>query len=225
MATQKKKADIISDENKEKKSQDTQQTQREEKDEELNTKEQELMKRIAALEKECAEWKDKYLRSIAEFENYRRRSNEEKADWIKMATQKFALEICEVADNFERALKQVSEDKKDDSFVKGMMMIAEQLKRVMEKEGITKIDALGKPFDPVIHDALAHIPSEYEENTVAAIIQNGYMMYDKLLRPARVAVSSGKLEQKSAESEPKEIYEATESKGEDSKDLDIEITD
>jgi molecular chaperone GrpE len=225
LATQKKKADIISDENKEKKSQDTQQTQREEKDEELNTKEQELMKRIAELEKECAEWKDKYLRSIAEFENYRRRSNEEKADWIKMATQKFALEICEVADNFERALKQVSEDKKDDSFVKGMMMIAEQLKRVMEKEGITKIDALGKPFDPVIHDALAHIPSEYEENTVAAIIQNGYMMYDKLLRPARVAVSSGKLEQKSAESEPKEIYEATESKGEDSKDLDIEITD
>ena len=225
MATQKKKADIISDENKEKKSQDTQQTQREEKDEELNTKEQELMKRIAELEKECAEWKDKYLRSIAEFENYRRRSNEEKADWIKMATQKFALEICEVADNFERALKQVSEDKKDDSFVKGMMMIAVQLKRVMEKEGITKIDALGKPFDPVIHDALAHIPSEYEENTVAAIIQNGYMMYDKLLRPARVAVSSGKLEQKSAESEPKEIYEATESKGEDSKDLDIEITD
>lgn len=225
MATQKKKADIISDENKEKKSQDTQQTQREEKDEELNTKEQELMKKIAELEKECAEWKDKYLRCIAEFENYRRRSNEEKADWIKMATQKFALEICEVADNFERALKQVSEDKKDDSFVKGMMMIAEQLKRVMEKEGITKIDALGKPFDPVIHDALAHIPSEYEENTVAAIIQNGYMMYDKLLRPARVAVSSGKLEQKSAESEPKEIYEATESKGEDSKDLDIEITD
>ena len=225
MATQKKKADIISDENKEKKSQDTQQTQREEKDEELNTKEQELMKRIAELEKECAEWKDKYLRSIAEFENYRRRSNEEKADWIKMATQKFALEICEVADNFERALKQVSEDKKDDSFVKGMMMIAEQLKRVMEKEGITKIDALGKPFDPVIHDALAHIPSEYEENTVAAIIQNGYMMYDKLLRPVRVAVSSGKLEQKSAESEPKEIYEATESKGEDSNDLDIKITD
>lgn len=225
MATQKKKVDIKSDENKEQKSQDTQQTQIDEKDEELNTKEQELMKRIAELEKECAEWKDKYLRSIAEFENYRRRSNEEKADWIKMATQKFALEICEVADNFERALKQVSEDKKDDSFVKGMMMIAEQLKRVMEKEGITKIDALGKPFDPVIHDALAHIPSEYEENTVAAIIQNGYMMYDKLLRPARVAVSSGKLEQKSAESEPKEIYEATESKGEDSKDLDIEITD
>ena len=225
MATQKKKVDIKSDENKEQKSQDTQQTQIEEKDEELNTKEQELMKKIAELEKECAEWKDKYLRCIAEFENYRRRSNEEKADWMKMATQKFALEICEVADNFERALKQVSEDKKDDSFVKGMMMIAEQLKRVMEKEGITKIDALGKPFDPVIHDALAHIPSEYGENTVAAIIQNGYMMYDKLLRPARVAVSSGKLEQKTAESEPKEINEATESKGEDSNDLDIKITD
>jgi molecular chaperone GrpE len=220
LATQKKKIDKISDEIKEQKPQDTEQVKKEEN---LIDKEQELVKRIAELEKECAEWKDKYLRCIAEFENYRRRSNEEKADWIKMATQRFALEVCEVADNFERALNQVSEDKKDDSFVKGMMMIAEQLKKVMEKEGITKIDALGKPFDPAIHDALAHIPSEYDENTVAAVIQNGYMLYDKLLRPVRVAVSSGKIENKSEESETMDNNEVQDASSEDSNDIKIEI--
>lgn len=220
MATQKKKIDKISDEIKEQKPQDTEQVKKEEN---LIDKEQELVKRIAELEKECAEWKDKYLRCIAEFENYRRRSNEEKANWIKMATQRFALEICEVADNFERALNQVSEDKKDDSFVKGMMMIAEQLKKVMEKEGITKIDALGKPFDPAIHDALAHIPSEYDENTIAAVIQNGYMLYDKLLRPVRVAVSSGKIENKSEESETMDNNEVQDASSEDSNDIKIEI--
>ncbi|MDD3633207.1 MAG: nucleotide exchange factor GrpE [Candidatus Cloacimonetes bacterium] len=222
MATQKKKIDKISDEIKEQKPQDTEQVKKEEN---LIDKEQELVKRIAELEKECAEWKDKYLRCIAEFENYRRRSNEEKADWIKMATQRFALEVCEVADNFERALNQVSEDKKDDSFVKGMMMIAEQLKKVMEKEGITKIDALGKPFDPAIHDALAHIPSEYDENTIAAVIQNGYMLYDKLLRPVRVAVSSGKIENKSEESETMDNNEVQDASSEDSNDIKIEIKD
>ena len=220
MATQKKKIDKISDEIKEQKPQDTEQVKKEEN---LIDKEQELVKRIAELEKECAEWKDKYLRCIAEFENYRRRSNEEKADWIKMATQRFALEVCEVADNFERALNQVSEEKKDDSFVKGMMMIAEQLKKVMEKEGITKIDALGKPFDPAIHDALAHIPSEYDENTIAAVIQNGYMLYDKLLRPVRVAVSSGKIENKSEESETMDNNEVQDASSEDSNDIKIEI--
>ncbi len=143
------------------------------------------------LEQECAEWKDKYLRSMAEFENFRRRSNQEKSDWIKLATQRLALEVCDVLDNFERALMQVDETRQDDTFVKGVQMIEQQLRKVLEKEGIKRIDALGKPFDPSLHEALAHIPSEYEADVVAAVIQNGYTMHDKILRPVRVAVSSG----------------------------------
>ena len=73
---------------------------------ELETEEMDA--KLADLEKECAEWKDKYLRSMAEFENYRRRSIQEKSDWIKLSTQKLALEICDVSDNFERALQHVS---------------------------------------------------------------------------------------------------------------------
>jgi len=144
--------------------------------------------------REAAEWKDKYLRGMAEFENFRRRSNQEKADWIKLATQKLALDVCDVLDNFERALAQVDDAKRDDTFVKGIMMIEQQLRNVLEKEGVRRIEALGTEFDPAWHDALAHIPSEYEENIVAAVIQNGYTMHDKILRPARVAVSSGKIE-------------------------------
>ena len=147
--------------------------------------------RASQLEKELAELKDKYLRNMAEFDNYRRRSNQEKADWIKLATQKLALEVCDVLDNFERALAQVGEEHKDDKLIKGFAMIEQQLRTVLEKENIRKIDAQGKEFDPQWHEALAHIPSEYDENVVAAVIQNGYMIHDKVLRPARVAVSSG----------------------------------
>jgi len=168
--------------------------------EEAAAEKEELVNKMEELERENAELKDKYLRSMAEFENYRRRSNQEKSDWIKLATQKLAMEICDVADNFERALGQLKEDDKEDGFVKGMLMIEQQLRGVLEREGVCKIKALGEEFDPSLHEALAHIPSEVGENRVAAVIQNGYTMHGKILRPARVAVSSGK-EEKNGEPE------------------------
>jgi molecular chaperone GrpE len=142
-------------------------------------------------EKEALDWKDKYLRCMAEFENFRKRSHQEKADWIKLATQKLALDICDVADNFERAMIQASPEELESSFGKGISMIEKQLIQTLEKEGIKRMEVLGLAFDPEYHDALAHIPSDYEENTIAAVIQNGYTMHEKVIRPARVAVSSG----------------------------------
>jgi len=142
-------------------------------------------------EDEVKELKDKYLRTMAEFENFRRRSIAEKADWIRHATQKMALEICDVVDNFERALSQAQPEDLQSPFGKGIVLIEKQLVSALEKEGVKKIEALGESFDPDFHDALAHIPSDYDENVVAAIIQNGYMMHDKVIRPVRVAVSNG----------------------------------
>ena len=147
---------------------------------------------LELLQNEIQEWKDKYLRSMAEFDNFRRRSQQEKADWIRLANEKLALSICDVVDNFERALSQVGEEHRQDSYIKGFYMIEQQLVNVLEKEGIKKIDALNQEFDPKYHEALAHIPSEHEENMIAAVIQNGYIMFDKVIRPARVAVSNGK---------------------------------
>nr|MDK2850789.1 molecular chaperone GrpE [Candidatus Cloacimonadota bacterium] len=142
---------------------------------------------------ELAELKDKYLRTMAEFENYRRRTSAEKAEWIRQATKDLALHICDVLDNLERALIQASVEERESPFGKGIILIEKQLAKILEREGIKKIEALGQEFNPEYHEALAHIPSEYEENIVAAIIQNGYMMNDKVIRPVRVAVSNGKL--------------------------------
>ncbi len=146
---------------------------------------------LELMSKERDEWKDKYLRSMAEFENYRRRSTQEKTDWIKRSTEKLALEVCDVLDNFERALLQMEPEHAEDKFVKGILLIEQQLRSVLLREGVKKIEALGAEFDPGLHDALAHIPSDYDENIVAAIIQNGYTMNDKVIRPVRVAVSNG----------------------------------
>lgn len=159
----------------------------------IQTPETELTpeERIAELEIEIAELKDKYIRSMAEFENFRNRSNREKADWIKLSTQKLALKVCDVLDNLERALEQVDEEAKEDKLIKGFVLIEQQLRKVLESENVRKIEALGSEFDPAIHEALAHIPSDEEENIVTAVIQNGYTSHDVVIRPAKVAVSSG----------------------------------
>lgn len=160
---------------------------------EVQTQEPELTpeERIAELEIEIAELKDKYIRSMAEFENFRNRSNREKADWIKLSTQKLALKVCDVLDNLERALEQVDEEAKEDKLIKGFVLIEQQLRNVLESENVRKIEALGAEFDPALHEALAHIPSDEEENTITAVIQNGYTSHDVVIRPAKVAVSSG----------------------------------
>lgn len=147
--------------------------------------------RVQELEAGLTEWKDKYLRSMAEFDNYRKRSLEEKSDWIKRASEKLALSMCDVLDNFDRALMQLNDEQKEDNFIKGIILIEQQFKAALEREGVKRIEALEEDFDPNLHEALAHIPSDFEEGKVAAIIQNGYTMHDKLIRPVRVAVSSG----------------------------------
>jgi molecular chaperone GrpE len=164
------------------------------------------------LQEENEKLKDKYLRTVAEFENFRRRSLEEKSSWIKNATQRLVLEICNVLDNFERALHSDMKEVNGKSFQEGVKMIYQQLEDVLKKEGVQKIDALEKDFDPNFHEALAHIPSELEENKVAAIIQNGYLMNDKVIRPARVAVSNGIKPQKEEKNEIAEQSEKNEKK-------------
>lgn len=149
-----------------------------------------MKEQVEQLEIQVAELKDQKLRIAAEFENFRRRSIEEKSSWIKNATERLIVELCDVRDNFERALN-VDDKENQDSYRKGIDLIYQQLENILKKEGVKKIEADGADFDPRFHDALAHIPSELEENKVAAVIQNGYTMNDKVIRAARVAVSNG----------------------------------
>jgi len=166
------------------------------KNKDMKKEEQEQEKELTLEEKyqdllaENAELKDKWVRNAAEFENFRRRTISEKSDWIKNATERIVLELCDVVDNFERALHPEAENNRE-SYEKGIDLIFQQLDGVLKKEGVEKIEALGEEFDPQFHEALAHIPSELEDNKIAAVIQNGYTMNAKVIRPARVAVSNG----------------------------------
>lgn len=143
------------------------------------------------LEDDIAHWKDKYVRSIAEFENFRRRTQREKADWIKSSNQEILLSICDIMDNFERAIEQMKDEHYEDPFIKGVLQIKQQLENLLVKENIEKIESMGVEFDPTVHEALAHIPADLEENKIVAVIKNGYKLYDKVIRTAQVAVSNG----------------------------------
>ena len=140
---------------------------------------------------EIAITKDKWIRTVAEFDNFRRRSTIEKSTWIKNATQRVMLELCDVIDNFERALMQDHDNGDGKSFEKGIKLIYKQLTDLLTKEGVKKIEAMDQDFDPKYHEALTKIPSEKEEDKIIAVIQNGYMMNEKIIRAARVAVSNG----------------------------------
>ncbi len=176
-------------------------------DEELETREEqapEEVNREKQLEDDIAHWKDKYVRSMAEFENYRKRTMKEKSDWIKSSNEGILIPICDIIDNFERAMGQMKDDHHEDPFIKGIVQIKQQLDNLLVKEHVEKIEAEGKDFDPAVHEALAHIPSDLEENKIVAVIQNGYKLYDKVIRTARVAVSNGQAVPSQSEENNKE---------------------
>jgi len=137
------------------------------------------------------EFKDKWLRTLAEFDNFRRNTLKEKSDWMKYSNEKLILEVCDVFDNFERALSTDVNADNFKAFQDGIALIYQQLEALLKRNNVTKIEYEEKEFDPNFHEALAHIPSEYDENIIAALIQNGYKMNEKVIRAARVAVSNG----------------------------------
>lgn len=147
--------------------------------------------RLAVLEREKAEAVDKYVRTLAEFENFRRRSNQERLNWIKNANESLILKLCDILDDFERAFDNTSEEERDTPLFKGMEAIERKFSKILQNEGLEKIEAENKEFDPMFHEALACPPSEVEKDKVISVIQNGYLLNNKVIRPAKVAVSAG----------------------------------
>lgn len=158
------------------------QTETAKEDEENSSENSELEKAKA----DAAAANDKYLRLFAEFDNYRKRTTKEKIESYNDATLKCVEQILPVLDSFELALKAPCQDEK---FLKGMEMILNQFKTIFEKMNIKEINALGEKFDPNIHNAIKQEDSdEYESDTICEVFQKGYMLGDKLIRPAMVAV-------------------------------------
>jgi len=147
----------------------------------------ELTKKCDDLTKERDALNDKYLRLAAEFENYQKRTKREQEKSLRYATEKFALDILEVVDNFERALK--SEDEK---LREGLEQIHKMFLGTLAKNGIEPMNATGIMFDPNFHEAIANLPSDKPAGEILDVAIPGYMIHDKVLRHAKVAVSATK---------------------------------
>ncbi len=122
----------------------------------------------------------------AEFENYKKRTENERSEYRKCLLQDFIKKLLPVLDNFELALKH---DKHHDDFVKGIELIYSELYSILEDEGLTKIDALNTKFDPYYHEVLLTEESEKDPNTVLEELQKGYKLHDKVLRHSKVKIS------------------------------------
>ncbi len=132
---------------------------------------------------------ERYMRLMAEFQNYKRRSENEKSDIYARANEKVVTDLLTVADNFERALQSGTEA--NEGFVKGMKMIFKQLQDVMTKAGAAEIKALGEDFDPNFHNAVMMEDSEeYESGKVSAVLQKGYTLNGRVIRPSMVKVAN-----------------------------------
>lgn len=124
----------------------------------------------------------------ADFDNFRKRTAQERSDWSKYCSQRLATSLLPILDNFERALQAGGDD--INSFRGGIELIYRQLKDALEKDGIKTMETVGKEFDPNFHEAVMQGPSEdYPDNTVIEEFQKGYLLVDRVLRPAMVKVA------------------------------------
>lgn len=134
---------------------------------------------------------DRLLRLQAEFDNYRKRTQKEKAEIIKYASEHLIEELLPVLDNFERAASSAQLNPDLKTFSQGVDLIFRQLQTALGKEGLKMIEAMGQPFDPNLHDAVLRVESdEHPENTVVEELQKGYYLKEKVLRPSMVKVSN-----------------------------------
>ena len=135
-----------------------------------------------------AEESERYMRLMAEFQNFKRRAAREKSDIHAFANERIVSDILPVLDNFERALDTDTDD--IEAYSKGMALIFEQLKAALDKAGVKEIEALGCDFDPSVHNAVMTDNSdEYENDKICKVLQKGYKLNDKVVRPSMVAVN------------------------------------
>jgi molecular chaperone GrpE len=152
--------------------------------------------RVAALEAEAADCKDRLLRALAEQENSRRRSQREREEAIRFAAAGLARDLLATADNLRRAIESVPDqtraDETTDRLLAGVVATERALLDALEKHGIRRVDALGQPFDPARHEAVFEVTDAASPpGTVAEVLQPGYLHHDRLLRPAMVGVAKG----------------------------------
>ena len=147
---------------------------------------------MAVLQADLARFRDLALRSQADFENYKKRSAREKEEAIKYANSSLLERLVSIIDNFELGLAAAKEQGEQSPIYSGMVLVQKQLNDLLAENGLQPIEAEGRRFDPNVHEAIAHEPSDQvPEGIVLRQTRRGYRFKDRLLRPAKVVVSSG----------------------------------
>lgn len=141
-------------------------------------------------EEKYAELNEKYVRLFAEYENYRKRTAREIGEIIQRGAEKLISELLPILDNLDRATEHRNDKTTFDEYVKGIALTEDQFRAILGQSGLEAIDAVGKPFDPNLHDALMQIESEdHESGIVASEIEKGYLLAGKVIRHSKVVVS------------------------------------
>lgn len=147
--------------------------------------------RAVDAEAKIAELTSDLQRVAADFANYRKRNEAERAEFAKFAKADLIAKLLDVLDGYDRALATVPDELKGQPWVEGMWLVERKLRSILEAEGLTPVDSVGKAFDPYIHEAIAHVESPEPEGTVVDELQKAYRLHDRVIRPALVTVAKG----------------------------------
>ncbi len=158
---------------------------------EETAEEPDVQRLLQDAEKQVEEYKNQWLRSVAEFKNYKRRSEQERADMIRSASASLVLKLLPIMDDFERAVASVPPEVADTPWWAGTQLVAQKFRTILESEGVTPIEALGQDFDPNVHEAVLYEDAEGQDGKVTAELQTGYKLHDRVLRPTMVKVGRG----------------------------------
>ncbi len=151
---------------------------------------EELKKKVEEKERETKEHYDRLLRVAADFDNYKKRAIKEKEDWIKFASEDLIKAVLPFIDNLERAVKHSEKTEDFKGLVEGIRLTIQQLLQTLNKFGVSRIESLGKPFNPAVHEAMLLVDTDqHKPDHVVEEFQKGYLLNDRLLRPATVSVS------------------------------------
>lgn len=137
----------------------------------------------------AADYLNQWQRAAADFSNFRRRTEQERSEMARLFNEGLVKQLLPVLDNFERALAAAPPEVRDSAWLEGVSLTEKQLRAALEKEGLRAIEAMGQPFDPNLHEAVAHGVSDDEEDRVIEEYQKGYKLHDRVIRPSMVKVS------------------------------------
>lgn len=143
------------------------------------------------LQKKVDELTGDLQRVAADFANYRRRNDSERAEFARFAKSELIAKLLEVLDGFHRALETVPADLRHEPWVEGIWLVERKLRDILASEGLEEVGSRGKPFDPHVHEAIAHVDSSEPEGTVVDEVRKAYKLHDRILRPALVTVAKG----------------------------------